>query len=135
MVADACTARMRPTMTRRSPRRRYPLRQTLTSTQKGYGAAPQRLRREVKRKVDRGGVICWRCGQSIHPAEPWDLGHSDHRLAKHLGSLYAGAEHRRCSRTAGGWKRIGKTPPPPRSQPPAKALRFFDTSARRADDG
>jgi hypothetical protein len=44
----------------------------------------------------------------IHPAEPWDLGHDDPRLAKHP-ALYRGPEHRSCSPVAGGWKRQWRT--------------------------
>lgn len=48
------------------------------STRLGYGAAHQRERRRVAEIVNRGGVRCWRCGLTIHPAEPWDLGHAGH---------------------------------------------------------
>jgi hypothetical protein len=49
--------------------------------------------------------------------------------------MYRGPEHRACSRSAGAWKRqerIGVPPPPARrrNQPPAKALRGFDTRRR-----
>ena len=89
MVADACTARSThddppitaPPLPAAANAHIYP---------EGLRRRSSTVRREVKRKVDRGGVICWRCGQSIHPAEPWDLGHSDHRLAKHLGSCMPG---------------------------------------------
>ena len=118
---------------RRSARRRLPpLRQAaLTTTQRGYGQAHQLRRREVNRVVDAGTAICWRCAQPIHPAEPWDLGHTDHPLAKEFG-MYRGPEHRACYRSARAWKRqerIGVPPPPARrrNQPPAKALRWFDT--------
>jgi hypothetical protein len=115
---------------RRPMRRRRTPRPQLTTVQKGYGAAHKRMREQVKRTVNAGGAVCWRCGQLIAPTEPWDLGHRDHPRAKVLG-LYAGPEHRDCSRTAGGWKRQGLTgiPPPARrrAQPTAKALRIFDT--------
>jgi hypothetical protein len=37
-----------------------------------------------------------RCGRPILPGQPWDLDHSDDRVA------YLGAAHRRCNRSAGG---------------------------------
>jgi hypothetical protein len=64
MVADA-QRRGWSTMTRRLPRRRYPLPQRLTSTQKGYGAAHQRLRREVKRKST---VAASSAGDAVNPS-------------------------------------------------------------------
>jgi hypothetical protein len=99
-----------------------------------YAAEHKRLRKQVARAIERGGVLCWLCKEWIRPGEPWDLGHSDAPGAKALG-IYAGPEHRACSRTAGGWKRQGVIgmPPPRRSTPPAKALEFF--SRRRSDCG
>ena len=114
---------------RRRVRRRLPPRRQPTTAERGYGRAHAQLRRQVKRVVDRGGAVCWRCGRWIRPGEAFDLGHSDHRLAKHLG-LYEGPEHRSCSRSAGAWKRHGYAVPPsipPRSTGPRpKALGFFD---------
>uniref|UniRef100_A1UIX3 Uncharacterized protein n=1 Tax=Mycobacterium sp. (strain KMS) TaxID=189918 RepID=A1UIX3_MYCSK len=78
--------------------------------------------------------MCWRCRQLIAPGEPWDLGHADVPGAKRRG-VYAGPEHRDCSRAAGGWKRHGITDAPPPahrrgSAPRAKALSFFDTTPK-----
>jgi hypothetical protein len=126
---------------RRPARRRLPprrTRQTATTTAKGYGAAHQAKRRQAAKVVASGNAICWGCSRLIHPAEPWDLGHDDHRLAKHLG-LYRGPEHRRCSRSAGGWRRWGYTTPPPtpprRTGPRPNALRFFDPEPVSNTDG
>lgn len=107
------------------PRRR-------TSPRPHYGARHRQLREQVSKVVASGNAVCWRCRQWIEPGSAWDLGHrDDHPGAKRLG-LYAGPEHRACSRTAGGWKRQGilDAPPPPsrRTPPKAAALRFFDTS-------
>jgi len=78
-----------------------PHRRQRSTVEKGYGAEHRRLRREAKKQVDAGAAACWRCGRLIHPAEPWDLGHDDPRLAKHP-ALYRGPEHRSCSPVAGG---------------------------------
>ena len=70
------------------------------ANQRGYGAAHQQLRREWAPKVRTGSVICPRCGESIQPGEPWDLGHDDNDRTK-----YNGPEHRdRCNRSAAGRK-------------------------------
>lgn len=103
----------------------------LTTVQKGYGREHRRLREQVRRTVEAGIAVCWRCRQWIAPNEAWDLGHrDDHPGAKRLG-LYGGPEHRSCSRTAGGWKRQGITnaPPPRRATSPAKALKSSSTPA------
>jgi hypothetical protein len=111
---------------RRPARRRLPPRRRPTAEARGYGRAHAQLRRQVAKAVAAGQAVCWRCGRWINPVEPWDLGHDDHRLAKHLGR-YRGAEHRYCSRSAGAWKRHGYTMPP-QTLPPStsRALKFFD---------
>lgn len=106
-------------------------RPALTPEQRGYGREHRELRERAKQAVERGAAWCWRCRQPIAPGEPWDLGHADVPGAKRLG-IYAGPEHRDCSRVAGGWKRHRRTdaPPPARRRsaaPKARALSFFDT--------
>jgi hypothetical protein len=76
---------------RRPARRRLPPRRRPTAEARGYGRAHAQLRRQVAKAVAAGQAVCWRCGRWINPVEPWDLGHDDHRLAKHLGR-YRGAE-------------------------------------------
>lgn len=68
-------------------------RLTTNTTERGYGAEHQRLRRQWKPRVERGEVNCARCGRWIAPGTPWDLGHSD--LDR---SIYTGPEHQRCNR-------------------------------------
>ena len=120
------------TPTRRPVRRRLPARrQTLTTSQKGYGHQHQQLRAKVKRSVDTGTARCWRCGELIHPLEKWDLGHRDDVVGAKVCGIYAGPEHRHCSAVSGGWKRQGRIGMPPRRpQPPAKALEFFRTGTK-----
>lgn len=64
-----------------------------------YGSAHQRKRAWWKPQVERGDITCWRCGEKIHPNEPWDLGH-----AENSDSEYAGPEHIKCNRGAAGRK-------------------------------
>lgn len=45
---------------------------------RGYGHRHQSLRKQWRRLVDMGAVVCARCGFPIVPGEPWDLGHDDH---------------------------------------------------------
>ncbi|MGZ6788527.1 MAG: hypothetical protein ACXVGQ_01110 [Mycobacteriaceae bacterium] len=60
---------------------------------RGYGHSHRKRRALWAPDVERGIVQCWRCGQLILPAEPWDLGHDDQDRTK-----YRGPEHRRCNR-------------------------------------
>lgn len=69
-----------------------------TTTERGYGADHQRRRAQVKRDVvDPGLAYCWRCGEWINPALPWDLGHDDFDR-----SIVRGPEHRGRECKAGG---------------------------------
>ena len=63
-----------------------------STSQRGYGAYHQRLRRELKELVEAGALPCARCGEPILPGEAWDLDHSDDR-----GS-YLGPSHAKCNR-------------------------------------
>lgn len=69
----------------------------LSTADRGYGTAHQRIRAELEPAVAAGGVRCVRCGEPIRPGEPWDLGHVDGDRSR-----YAGAEHRRCNRATSG---------------------------------
>jgi hypothetical protein len=64
-----------------------------TTTQRGYGAQHQRLRRIWAPRVAGGQVPCARCGMLIAAGELWDLGHDDHNRDR-----YTGPEHARCNR-------------------------------------
>lgn len=66
-----------------------------STTARGYGAAHQRERARWRPTVEAGNATCWRCGDPIDPAEPWDLGHDDDdRDAEYRGPEHAG----RCNR-------------------------------------
>ncbi len=75
-----------------------------------YGSKHQKLRARWALKVDRGGVLCARCGQPIHPGTPW---HLDHRDADR--SQYLGPSHARCNTAtathAAARRRQGDTTP------------------------
>lgn len=58
-----------------------------TTTARGYGYAHQATRAEWAPKVATGTVPCWRCGLTITPGTPWDLGHDQQRRTR-------GPEHR-----------------------------------------
>ncbi len=66
-----------------------------------YGYAHQQLRKVVAAQVAAGGVRCWRCGQPIDPAGPFDLGHREGGGADE----YAGPEHPECGRATYGRER------------------------------
>lgn len=63
------------------------------STQRGYGAAHQKLRRQIEPLVRSGQAICWRCGLKIPSDSDWDLGHDDDDRTR-----YKGPEHVACNR-------------------------------------
>lgn len=67
-----------------------------TTNQRGYGADHQRTREQYEPLVQSGRAICPRCGESINPDSPWDLGHSNDR------TQHTGPEHTYCNRSAGG---------------------------------
>lgn len=70
---------------------------TLSTTQRGYGSQHQRERAKWEPLVAAGQAICWRCQDPIEPDSEWDLGHDDTEPGK-----YAGPEHPKCNRGAGG---------------------------------
>jgi hypothetical protein len=65
----------------------------LSTTKRGYGTAHQAARRRLEPLVAAGMLECARCGKSIGPGSPWDLGHDDIDRSK-----YTGPEHRKCNR-------------------------------------
>src|SRR5512132_1426549 len=69
----------------------------LTTTQRGYGANHQALRKAWARKVAAGSIGCARCGLKILPGEPWDLGHVDGDRSR-----YTRPEHRAVEPGDGG---------------------------------
>lgn len=77
-----------------------------TTSQRGYGTAHKRLRKQYEPKVAAGLITCWRCDQRIAPHQPWDLGHDDDDR-----SQYRGPEHVACNRATGG-RRLQLTGPP-----------------------
>lgn len=66
---------------------------------RGYGAPYMRLRAAWVRKVNAGGVCCWRCGYEIVPGSKWHLGHDDDDR-----TVIRGPEHPRCNLRAAAAK-------------------------------
>ena len=62
-----------------------------------YGYWHRQRRRSWAAKVEKGEVVCARCGRLIQVGQPWDLGHDDFDRTR-----YAGPEHRRCNRATKG---------------------------------
>lgn len=78
-----------------------------TTTQRGYGTAHQRARRQWASRVEAGEVACWRCRKPIQPGTPWDLGHDDGDRTQ-----YRGPEHQLCNRNAGQAKAMANRAKP-----------------------
>jgi hypothetical protein len=60
-----------------------------------YDRAHRRMRKKYEPIVAAGKATCARCGEPIHPGEPWDLDHDDDDP---LQRRYLGPSHRRCNR-------------------------------------
>ena len=90
MLCDTCRARTRPQSHRGG---RSAPRIQLPRQLRGYNAAHDRRRATWVPRVKAGGVACGRCGQTIEPGTPWDMGHpgDDKRLTPVPW-------HRRCNR-------------------------------------
>ena len=69
------------------------------TTQRGYGNAHQKLRKQVEIAVDCGEACCARCAQPIRPGEPWHLDHDDDDR-----QAYIGPSHATCNTRAGAAK-------------------------------
>lgn len=67
--------------------------------ERGYGAAHVRLRAVWRRRINAGGVTCWRCGGEIPPGSSFHLGHDDDDRG-----VYRGPEHPWCNLGAAGRK-------------------------------
>lgn len=68
-----------------------------TRQQRGYDAAHEAERARWTPLVATGNVKCWRCGEYIPGAGPFDLGHDDLDRTK-----YRGPEHVSCNRATSG---------------------------------
>jgi hypothetical protein len=62
-----------------------------------YGAVHKAWRKRWALRVRAGGVVCWRCGNPIHPEARWDLGHVDED-GRRRGYPPRHPEHRGCNR-------------------------------------
>lgn len=63
-----------------------------TTTERGYGSAHAKLRREWAKKVDAAEVQCSACGRFIEPGTKWHLAHDPNDR-----SIYAGPQHAECN--------------------------------------
>jgi hypothetical protein len=87
---------------------------------RGYGPAHKAARSQLEPFVLAGGVKCARCGESIRPGEPWDLGHVDGDRTR-----YSGPEHRYCNRATTG-RRPWQPPEPAEIEPERDGLDAAD---------
>lgn len=61
------------------------------TTERGYGAQHQRLRKQWQSRIDAGEIVtCWRCEENgtphpILPGDAWDLGHDDNDRGRYRG--------------------------------------------------
>ena len=87
-----------------------------STSARGYGHKHQQLRKQYQPLVASGKATCWRCGEPIHPNQPWDLGHDDNNR-----NHYRGPEHVTCNRATSGRRH---------QQPQQRrgALQFFNTN-------
>ncbi len=108
-----------PTVNRGGRPRSNPSR--LSTTNKGYGGAHQRLRARWAPLVATGTVRCAIGGELLKPWTKWHLAHADRPDAHRLG-LYSGPA---CARHNNGTNRRQL-----RANPKPKALSWFDTEAR-----
>lgn len=80
-----------------------------TTTQRGYGAKHQGLRRQWQARIDAGELVtCWRCAEEGHPhpiipGDEWDLGHDDTDR-----SHYRGPECQRGNRATSGRRKAAE---------------------------
>lgn len=63
-----------------------------STTERGYGYAHKKLRKEWVALVEQGGVHCARCSKPIEPGSPFDLDHNEDRTG------YIGVSCRPCNR-------------------------------------
>lgn len=69
-----------------------------TTTQRGYGAPHQALRRAWQARIAQHPITCTRCGKRITANDEWHLDHEDDRTS------YRGPSHAKCNTSAGGRK-------------------------------
>jgi hypothetical protein len=107
-LCSACRGVRRVHVAKAQPKR--------TTTQRGYGAAHQALRKRWDREVQLGGVACGHCHLLIEPGTVWHLGHPADR--KDLAPV---PWHRLCNlRYAAGvtqMRRKVKAAPQPQPKP------------------
>ena len=76
-----------------------------STTERGYGADHQRLRKQWAARLAAGATPpCPRCGRPVTQGMAWDLDHTDDRRGYH------GPAHARCNRAAGGRRARRRTP-------------------------
>jgi hypothetical protein len=93
-----------------------------STSQRGYGYNHQALRRALLPHAY--GQPCPKCGETMRPGQPLDLGHNDDRTG------YTGMEHASCNRRAGARKRNRFRP---RSRQRRSATESGTNSFRRSE--
>ena len=75
---------------------------------RGYGSVHKATRERYAALVASGLAVCARCGLSIEPGAPWDLGHTEDRTG------YSGPEHQEVQPARGSEEGRGGVARPPR---------------------
>ena len=74
------------------------------STERGYGPAHRKLRRQWAPKVEAGMTSCSLCGGWIEPGTPWHLDHEPGTLDQYRGPAHASCNTSDGGKRGGGWR-------------------------------
>jgi len=89
-----------------------------TTTQKGYGAHHQAVRARWAPLVDRGEVVCGKCGRYIQPGTPWDLSHPLDDKTQRPVPWHRACNRRYAASVTKPRRRAGASERPDRERPP-----------------
>lgn len=105
-LAPGCPVPVPPGTSRCATHARERDRARATTKQRGYTGPHRTARDRLSPLHQAGALTCWRCGNTIRPEEPMDLGHDDNDR-----SITRGPEHANtCNRSAAGRSSHGLEP-------------------------